>query len=268
MRSYIKKLLREGLIGEEYSDGVLYGYHVTSLSNWGSIKSGGLNVGHRSMQGKGLYAFYDYNHAVRYGEKGEIVDPIIIKFEISHPKRFLILNMDIAKKIYGDKYHLIDQINSYFYGGLDRFYNDYVKLVNHNMSIDDLKGKLEDIVVNNSEMKQRTFVFNLIPSSLNDELNLIWDGNYGLEFRINNLNYIKILGYKNLDGNSEVTLSIKDKIPENEEFVPLIEFFNSNPSLDTIGKAYKVVKEKLNVVRSNREWDYYDKILKLLNKIK
>lgn len=268
MRGVIRKLLRESLLGEEYLGGILYGYHVTSLSKWESIRDGGLSVGQRSMQGKGLYAFYGYDHAVRYGNKGEINNPIIVKFEVTNPKRFLILNMDIAKEIYGDKYHLIDQIENYFYGGFEAFYNDYVKLANPNMSIEDLKDKLNEIEVNNSEMKQRTFVFSLIPSTLNDKLNIIWDGNYGLEFRINNLRHIKVLGYKNLKDDSEVSISVMDKIPDGEEFEPLRDFLNSHPSLDTIGKAYNFAKDKYYSVRNNREWEYYETIMDLIDKLR
>lgn len=255
-------------MSEEYSNGILYGYHVTSLKNWESIKNGGLTVGHRAMQGHGLYAFYDYDHAVRYGMKGEVSDPIIVKFEVTNPERFIILNMDIAKQILGSEYHLVNQIENYFYGGLETFYNDYVKLANPNMSIEQLKEKLNDIEVNNDEMKQRTFVFHLIPSSLNDKLNIIWNGNYGLEFRVNNLRYIKLLGYKSLKDDSEVSISIFDKIPDTEEFEPLKDFLSSAPNLDTIGKAYNFAKNKYDSVRNVREFEYYENIMELLKKLK
>jgi hypothetical protein len=268
MKKFIKQLLRETILSEEFSNGILYGYHVTSLKNWENIKKNGLIVGGRAMQGKGLYAFYDYDHAIRYGNKGEINDPIIIKFEVTNPKRFIILNMNIAKEIFGsEEYHLENQIEQYFYGGFNTFYEE-VSEVNPNMSIDDLKKVLFEIETNNTEMKQRTFVFSLIPSTLNDKLNIIWNGNYGLEYRINSLNLVKVLGYQNLKDKSEVNISIFDKIPDTEEFKPLIEFLKSAPSLDTIGKAYNFVDKKLDTVRNNKEWDYYNKIYDLFAKIK
>ena len=58
MRTYIKKILKESLLYEEFSGDKLYGYHVTSRKNLDSIKQNGLSVGHRSMQGSGLYGFY------------------------------------------------------------------------------------------------------------------------------------------------------------------------------------------------------------------
>lgn len=36
MKKYIQRLLRESLMSEEYSNGILYGYHLTSLKNWES----------------------------------------------------------------------------------------------------------------------------------------------------------------------------------------------------------------------------------------
>ena len=268
MKNYIKQLLRENLLNEEYDNGILYGYHVTSFKNWESIKKDGLVVGTRAMQGKGLYGFYDYNHAIRYGMKGEISEPIIIKFEITQPSRFIILNMDIAKQVFGpNEYHLYNQIEQYFYGGFETFYEE-VKKANPTMSIESLIAKLNEIENDNTEMKQRTFVFHLIPSNLNDRLNIIWDGNYGLEYRINRVDLAKVVGYKKLGDDSEVNINIFDKIPNTEEFEPLIDFLKTIPSLDTIGKAYNFANEKYNTARNNREWDFYEKIIDLLDKLK
>ena len=268
MKKFIKQLLRENILSEEFNNGILYGYHVTSMKNWEDIKTNGLVVGGRAMQGKGLYAFYDYDHAIRYGNKGEITNPIIVKFEVTNPRRFIILNMDIAKEIFGaEEYHLENQIEQYFYGGFNTFYEEVLK-ANPNMSIDALKKVLFEIETNNTEMKQRTFVFSLIPSNLNDKLNIIWDGNYGLEYRINSVNLVKVLGYQNLKDKSEVNISVFDKIPDTEEFRPLIDLLKSTPSLDTIGKAYKFVDNKLDTVRNSNEWEYYDKIHDLFGKIK
>jgi hypothetical protein len=270
MKKYIKQLLRENLLSEEFNNGILYGYHVTSLKNWKSIKQSGLNIGHRQMQGKGLYAFYDYNHAIRYGMKGEVSEPIIVKFEITTPKRFLILNMDIAKEILGSEYHLINQIENYFYGGLDAFYNEYVKLANPSMTIEQLKVKLNDIENDtyNSKDGQKHFVFDLIPRTLSDRLNIIWDGNYGLEFRINNLRYVKVLSYKSLFNDSEETITILDKIPDNEEFKPLVDFIKQNSHYDTLDRLRKLIDDARMNARNTHEWDYYEELLKLIDKIK
>jgi hypothetical protein len=268
MKGFIKQLLRENLLSEEFNNGILYGHHVTSINNWEDIKTNGLVVGSRAMQGKGLYAFYDYDHAVRYAMKGEVTNPIIIKFEITNPRRFIILNMDIAKEIFGaEEYHLENQIEQYFYGGFDTFYEEVSK-ANPNMSIDDLKKVLIEIETNNTEMKQKTFVFELIPSTLNDELNIIWNGNYGLEYRINRINLIKVLGYQNLKDKSEVNISIFDKIPDTEEFKPLIELINQGGRYDTLDKLRDYIYNISMSTRNSREYDYCEELLKLIDKIK
>jgi hypothetical protein len=105
----------------------------------------------------------------------------------------------------------------------------------------------------------------LIPSVLNDRLNIIWDGNYGLEYRINRIDLVKVVGYKTLGDDNEVNISVFDKIPNTEEFKPLIDFLNTYPNLDTIGKANKFANEKYESARNNRDWDYYEKIVELYN---
>lgn len=269
MKGIIKKLLREGLFTEEFVGGELYGYHVTSITNLDNIKSQGLKIGVRSMQGKGLYAFYDYGHALRYARKGEIQDPIIIKFYITNPNRFLYLNMDIAKQVLGDNYPLMKQIENYFYGGFDAFYGEVLK-ANPSMSVDELKNKLDVIERNNTEGNQRTFVFSLIPYYLNDRLNIVWNGNYGLEFRINNTNYVKVVGYDVVDQDSVKShkISFFDKIPSDSKFDILRDFLNQNPNLDEFSKAYNAVDTEYMNARNIRYFDYYDKLRGLLDELK
>lgn len=269
MKDIIKKLLREGLFTEEFVGGELYGYHVTSITNLDNIKSQGLKIGARSMQGKGLYAFYDYSHALRYARKGEIQDPIIIKFYVTNPNRFLYLNMDIAKQVLGDDYPLMNQIENYFYGGFDAFYEEVLK-ANPSMSVDKLKAELDVIEKNNTESNQRTFVFSLIPAYLNDRLNIVWNGNYGLEFRINNTNYVKVIGY-DVIGNGETKshqISFLDKIPSDSKFDVLRDFLNQNPKIDDYSKAYHIINNMYMNARNVRDFDYYDTLKDLLDELK
>jgi len=272
MENNIKILLREALLNEEYAEGKLYGYHVTSMSNLESIKQNGLNVGQRSMQGKGLYGFYDYDHAFRYASKGEIKEPIIIKFYITSPDsyRFLYLNMDIAKDVLGNDYDLISQINKYFYGGFDEFFNQ-VKAANPSMTEDKLKNILQKIQDDNTEGNQREFVFSLIPADLNNKLNVVWDGNYGLEFRIANTRYVKVVGYDvpNFYGKDTETnkVSFIDKIPNTEEFEPLLKFLENNKELNTYDEIQYKVKSLMDNIRNSREFYYYNSIIELLDKI-
>lgn len=263
------RLIQETLLPEEFvGDGELYGYHVTSINNLDSIKNQGLKIGLRSMQGKGLYAFYDYGHALRYARKGEIKDPIIIKFYVTNPNRFLYLNMGIAKEVLGDDYPLMNQIENYFYGGFDAFYEEVLK-ANPSMSVDELKSKLEVIEKNNTENNQRTFVFSLIPANLNDRLNIVWDGNYGLEFRINNTNYVKVVGYDVIDQGETKShkISFLDKIPSDSKFDILRNFLNQNPNLDEFSKAYNAVDAEYINVKNIRNFEYYNKLKDLLDEL-
>lgn len=270
MENNIKTLLKKALLNEEYTEGKLYGYHVTSITNLESIKQNGLNVGQRSMQGKGLYGFYDYDHALRYASKGEVNKPIIIKFYITSPNKFLYLNMDIAKDVLGDNHDLMAQINNYFYGGFDEFFNQ-VKATNPNMTEDKLKNILQNIQDDNTEGNQRKFLFHLIPDELNNKLNVVWNGNYGLEFRINNTRYVKVVGYDvpNFYGkdSEKNKVAFIDKIPNTEEFEPLLTFLENNKDLDTYDKIYDTVKTLLHNIRNSREFYYYNSIINLLDKI-
>ena len=272
MKQHIKNLLREGLLGEEYSGGHLFGYHITSMDNLDNIKKNGLQVGTRQMQGIGLYAFYDYDHAIRYARKGEVNNPIIIKFYITSPHRFLYLNMDIAKAVLGpNDYGLISQVENYFYGGFNEFFEE-VKKANPSMTEEMLREKLTYIEENNSEGNQRTFVFSLIPKPLNDRLNIVWDGNYGLEFRINRTDFVKAVGYEvpNFHGGDyeQVSFSIMDSIPEDSKYDALRDFFINNPKFDDLPNAYSYVNDRLNNVRNNREYDYYQNLIDLMDRLK
>lgn len=272
MKQHIKKLLRESLLGEEYSNERLFGYHVTSMKNLDAIKRDGLKSGTREMQGKGLYAFYDYDHALRYARKGEINSPIIIKFYVTSPNRFLYLNMDIAKAVLGpNDYGLVSQVENYFYGGFNAFFEE-VKKANPTMTEEKLMGILKKIEEDNTESNQRTFVFSLIPSTLNNSLNIVWNGNYGLEFRINRIDYVKVVGYDvpNFHGGEteQQTFSILDSIPEDSKFDILRDFLVNNPRLDTFDKAYKHIDDMYINARSTRDFDYYQKLGDLMDTLK
>ncbi len=270
MKGYIKRLLREGLLDEEYDGHNLYGYHVTPTANLDNIKANGLKIGHRAMQGKGLYGFYDYDHAVRYAMKDMYNNNrSIVRFSVLKPERFLYLNMDIAKEVLGDEYHLMDQIEKYWYGGFNTFF-EYVKQANPNITEEKLRSIINEIETNNTEMKQRTFTFNLLPNNVNDTLNIVWNGEYGLEYRINRLDYIDVDGYLLFDKNKFVlyNFDFTSNIPDTEEFKPLIDFVRGNLKIDSLAKAYKIANDALLNVRNNRDWDYYENILKLISKLK
>ena len=208
---------------------------------------------------------------MRYAGKGEISDPIIVKFYITNPQRFLYLNMDIAKEVLGDGYHLMSQIENYFYGGFDAFYDEVVK-ASPSMTREQLIAKIQEIENNNTEMKQRTLLFSIIPSNLNDRLNIVWNGNYGLEFRINNPRYVKVVGYDvpnfHGQGTQSHEISFMDNIPSDSKYDILRDFLEQNPRLDSFDKAYKVVDDMYMNARNNRDYEYYQKLGDLLDTLK
>lgn len=269
----------QGQISEELgSDNNLYGYHVTSRTKLEMIKNG-FTAGHRQMQGKGFYAFYDYSHAQRYANKGEVNDPVIVKFLIDCKRCLLYLNMDIAKAVLGQGYHLSQQVDEYFkyFGdtrsGLDFILKQANMVYRRDFTMDDLIEKLNYIEENNSEGNQRTFVFEMISSDVNNVLNICWNGNYGLEYRINRMSLAIPLGYMEVNTEEYIPFNTEGLIPKTEEYQPLIDYIDSrgiNP--DTISKQdlFKVkyhANERLNIVRNNNDFDYYQNIIDLIDKI-
>ena len=178
--------------------------------------------------------------------------------------------MDIAKDVLGNDYDLISQINNYFYKGFDEFFNQ-VKAANPSMTEEKLKNILQNIQDDNTESNQRTFLFSLIPAELNNTLNVVWDGYYGLEFRIANTRYIKVVGYDvpNFYGKDTETnkVSFIDKIPNTEEFEPLLKFLENNKELNTYDEIQYKVKSLMDNIRNSREFYYYNSIIELLDKI-
>ena len=272
MKNLIKQLLRENIFNEEYdaSADMLFGYHITSESNVEDIKKTGLRIGTRNMQGGGLYAFYDYKHAMRYLMKREVNNPVIVKFNITNPNRLLYLNMDIAKQVLGDEYHLVDQCENYFYKGINGLLEE-VNKTGLDFTRDKLISVLNNIENDNTESNQRKFCFNLIPSTLNDRLSIVWNGNYGLEYRINNLNIVNVIGITKIDTltGKEVNhhqISQLDKIPNTEEFKPLKQYMIDN-NLDDISKTRHILNNMQINVRNNREFEYYSDLIDILDNL-
>lgn len=268
MRGLIKQLLREELMND-----VLYGYHVTHKQNLDSIRQNGFKVGERQMQGQGFYSFYDYDHAIRYAMKNPSDNVVIVKFTVGSPNSFLCLNMDIAKQLFGSAYHLKDQVENYYRreGGFQYFY-EICKSANSNLTVETLLQKLDKIETDNSESNQRTFWAYLLPKSKNDELDIILDGYYGVEIRVNSTWRLKAVGYTRITGNGteeHTEFNVLDDIPKIPEFQPLIDYINQNNyerfDLQTIDYKIEKILEK---VRSNREYEYYNNLSNLIMKLK
>lgn len=241
--------------------GDLFGYHVTSRGNLESISNDGLMIGNRKMQGGGLYSFYSYEHALRYARKGETDDVVIVKFKVLDPSRLLILNSSIARKFLDD-YHLVSQLDNYMAGGIDSWY-EMAKVYDKELTKDKYIDKINDIESNDTESNQRMLMFNMIPTSTLNKLNILWNGNYGLEFRINNLNLIDELGYLEVGSSTLIPFRAKDPeeaIPGGSEFDELRNIYQSyNGGLKSmLGN----LERKQNSVRSNSEFDYFGKLIK------
>lgn len=255
------------LLLEEYiNDYTLYGYHVTTLDRINDIKKNGFKIGHRSMEGVGFYSFYDYNKAVRYGMKDLSEKVVIIGFEILRPKNFIILNIDIAKKVFGEKYHLVDQLKRY-YGSLE-YVIEKLSGRYKNMTMDEFVDLLNDVEVNN---KQVYFWGEVLSVYLNDDINLIYDGTYGVHIRMNRgLKDIKLLFYDKLysDDKDRHYFTILDDIPNTEEFEILRDYILSNNLLGYDKSFLKqLVSDYLIKVKNNDDYNYFDTIDKLLDKI-
>ena len=257
--------LYEEVLREEYDNGILYGYHVTSMGFLDSIKRYGFKVGSGQMQGKGVYSFYDFKHAKGYASK-EISHDIIVKFVITNPSPIIILNTEIAKEVLGSEYHLRDQVNRYSWDGVKGL-NGFLKLAKmvykKDITLDELIEELNYIEENNSESNQRIFWSYMIPSRVNGKLNILLNNNYGIEYRINRVNIMTPIGYY-FKGEY---ISFEDDviIPDTDEYDELRKYLsNYDDKLLALIEYKQKLEGILNNVKSNREWD---KIQGLIGKI-
>jgi len=122
-KSVIKKLLREELLDEEISAGSFIVYHRTSTNNPENFNKG-YKTGYGAMYGAGLYTTYELaqqllpNMASNYGNT-------IVEFKIQNNNKFIILDYLEAKKVYGQKHTLIDQLKKVLGGYFNKFYNNH-----------------------------------------------------------------------------------------------------------------------------------------------
>lgn len=270
---------------EEYDGTQLLGYHVTSKSVIDSIAKDGLRAGQRKMQGEGFYAFYDKDRAIGYAAKdARDSGTVIVSFYVKSPNyKILYLNMDVAKEVLGDGYHLKDQIDNYFEfkGGIDYFLRQ-VRLGtgDDNYSMKELLQKLEDIENNNSESNQRTLIFQMIPADLNNSLNIVWNGYYGVEFRFSEVYRLIPYKYEEMIGKrgsfdlveiepgysfiEDVLEKIPD-VPENSELRDAIK--DTDGTKMGLKRLKNHLEKMLDTVRSNRQYDKYNKMIAQLDKI-
>jgi hypothetical protein len=211
MKNLLKHLLRENIFSEEYDAGTkkLYGYHVTGShpETLKSIKTNGFRIGPGQMEGRGFYAFYLLERACGYSSK-EYVTNRIIKFEISDLSKVLILDMEVAKEVLGNDYHIANQLDKMF--GLDYCYEDCKKIYYDSFPTkEDYVKELYRI----EEMQTRdigpefstmhTLVFE-------NSVNVINYGSYGLQYRINDVEIAKPIGYYDLERTTKNIIKYTD----------------------------------------------------------
>lgn len=252
------------LIKEEFEGGSLYGYHVTSSTNLESINKNGFNIGHRSMQGKGVYAFYDMFDAKRYAHKGEVSNPVIVKFQITSTHSLMIINTEIAKEVFGERYHLVDQINSSYWNGIkgiEGFLEGAKKVYKEDYTMEDLVAELNEIETNNTESNQRIFWAYMLPKTESDRINLLHKGAYGIEYRINYTKLMYPMGYFSL--NSEHKFSDYNEFEKDDEIPPGEEYDDlrrAKGDLDLHTLKVKLEAQQYKV-RNNYEYDLLGKMI-------
>jgi len=196
---HIIKPLLSKYLNEEYNtdNKKLYGYHVTGNNPkiLEKIKDNGFYIGPGNMEGQGFYSFYNLDRACGYSSK-EGVTNRIIKFEVIDISKILILDMDIAKEILGNNYHIVNQLDKMF--GLDYCYSDYKKTGGYLPTKEDYINELYKIEDIESRYVGAEF-FTMHSLVFESSVNVLNYGAYGIQFRINDVEIAKPIGYYDLE---------------------------------------------------------------------
>jgi hypothetical protein len=104
---YIKKFS----LFEDYQNGNLLCYHATGTKdeNWKDIFTGGFRIGGGANYGPGIYSFYSLSDLLKDTDWSKSVS--IIEAEITSLDGFIINNLDIAQKAFGE-YNIRSQISN------------------------------------------------------------------------------------------------------------------------------------------------------------
>lgn len=272
----IKNLILEEIknfIQEEFTNGKLFGYHVTPCENIPAIGEEGLRTGRGAMEGEGIYGFYNFERAIGYGSKN-INKFCIVKFEITNFNKIFILNTDIAKEVLGNQHHILNQIEKIYAhdNGYDGFAKE-VKKIYPNWSDKKIKDEIIDAYENNNGIKFKNY---LIPHDYNAlQGGIIWDGQYGLQFLIRYSHYISIIGYYEINpltGEHSELKSFKSNVSEiftNQKYNSVAEFINQNnieiSNEQDLNHLKNNLENKLMQVRNNRDYDYLTLLINQIN---
>lgn len=287
----INKLIGEEVhkiqtIVEEFNGTVLYGYHVAPLDSIDSIAKSGLKLGKRSMQGIGIYSFFDLDDAQAYANKDSSTKAIV-KFELNDLSKVLIFSKTHAIEMLGEENaDIITQFDK-VYGGFHNFLRKYVYGNTHIMlwvdsigGIESLKDIMREKFNKDTEMSARTILFGMFPSGFLDEIPtaIIFEGEYGLTLLVKQPEVINLVGYyinefrqhrfilsalmNFYNGNNNI-----GEIIANPEFEPIREYENEINSVQDIHVLINKLDSLISKIRNNRDYEIIYNQIELLTKL-
>lgn len=195
---FIKKLLKEEF---NKMSNELYGYHVTGNNpeTLEKIKMNGFKIGNGQMEGEGFYGFYYLERAAGYSSKQGSTNRII-KFKIINPSKILFLDMNVAKELLGNEYHIANQLEKCIDGGLDFCYSDHKSVFG-----DSVFSTKEEYIKNLYEIEKGYYAkigqefYELQSQDFENSANVMNYSTYGEQYRINDISLIKPIGYYELE---------------------------------------------------------------------
>lgn len=275
-------------LNEEFIDGNLYGYHCTPCKNLESIEQSGFNIGSRSMQGEGVYAFYNLqddssgNAAVGYGSRHLGDEFCIVKFVIKYPHWLLILIKRIADEVLGANADIVKQIEEQF-GDWDTYMNlifRYMKPEYHTQEFSEQhKNWMREKFDKDNEVGSQYLMFGIAYLGDVAKFGVIYHGEYGIQFLIKKPTIMQPIGYydvKVVNGSREVSEyipftgkidALQNKISSDAKYDALKEYLPSIKTVEDLQLFKHKFDEKRKTVRNNREFDYYTNLIDLLDEL-
>ena len=275
-------------LNEEFIDGNLYGYHCTPCKNLESIEQSGFNIGSRSMQGEGVYAFYNLqdnssgNAAVGYGSRHLGDEFCIVKFVIKYPHWLLILIKRIADEVLGANADIVKQIEEQF-GDWDTYMNlifRYMKPEYHTQEFSEQhKNWMREKFDKDNEVGSQYLMFGIAYLGDVAKFGVIYHGEYGIQFLIKKPTIMQPIGYYNVkivNGSREVSEyipftgkidALQNKISSDAKYDALKEYLPSIKTVEDLQLFKHKFDEKRKTVRNNREFDYYTNLIDLLDEL-
>ena len=301
MKNKILPIIQEEVgqfLSEDFANGQLYGYHCTLCENIKSIEQTGLQFGKRSMQGNGIYAFFNIRDntsggaAFGYGNRNVSSKGFcIVKFKFKSYKRIIVFNKNRAVEIFGEQEADIIKQFDRVYFGFDNFLNLYINPHKHLVKwidekfggVEGLKQYMRDKFNNDGENGQKTIMWNMFPSDFLERYPdaTVFDGEYGETILVSHPDAIIVLGYyevsrdKNdgryimsefIEFNSQIG-RIHQEINGNEKYEYFRELLPQIKNIEDLDYLKRRYDEKRSTVRNNREFDEYTNLIDLIDEL-